>query len=110
MTAQNSDQAPNLPQVRPPADVFENDEAYLVRADVPGVTEDDLSIKFHKGELSFTAKRSADELAPLAYKRAFRFPDNVQSDEIKASLNDGVLELHLPKSPEVRPRQIKLTA
>jgi HSP20 family protein len=86
---------------RIPIDVFESDENYLLRADVPGVADGDVEINLHKGELSLVARRG-EEL----FKRSLRFADRIDADAVEAQLADGVLELKLPKAAEVRPRKI----
>ena len=86
---------------RIPIDVFESDENYLLRADVPGVADGDVDINLHKGELYLVARRGEE-----TFKRSLRFADRIDADGVEAELNDGVLELKLPKAAEVRPRKI----
>jgi HSP20 family protein len=89
----------------PAIDVFESDDGYLVRADVPGVAQGDVEIEFHKDRLTFVAKHDT-----VKFERSVRFPDRVDADGIAAELNGGVLELRLPKAAEVRPRKISIGA
>jgi len=96
----------NITVETPAVDVFESDEGYLVRADLPGVREGGVEIEFHKGQLSLVANREDD---PVRFERSIRFPDRVDADGIKASLDGGVLELRLPKTAEVRPRKIAIS-
>src|SRR5688500_6226991 len=96
----------NVPVETPTVDVFESDEGYLVRADLPGVREGGVEIEFHKGKLSLVANREED---PVRFERSIRFPDRVDADGIKASLDSGVLELRLPKTADVRPRKIAIS-
>jgi HSP20 family protein len=95
----------NIPVQSPPVDVFESDEAYLLRADVPGVAQEGVEIEFHKGRLSLVARREQD---PVRFERSFRFADRVDADGIEAELHAGVLELRLPKASEARPRKIAI--
>ncbi len=113
-TAATETPAATLPWVSAPVDVFENDEHYLVRADVPGVSKGDVEIRFHDGELRLEATRYESQ-APepqrgVVFRRALAFPDDVDPDAITAALNDGVLELHLAKAAKNRPRRISITA
>jgi HSP20 family protein len=96
---------PNLTVVTPAIDVFESDEGYLVRADVPGVVDGGVEIEFHKGRLALVATREQDA---VKFERSIRFPDRVDADNIEASLKSGVLELRLPKAAEARPKKIPI--
>jgi HSP20 family protein len=100
-----SKNASQVPVVSPAIDVFESDEGYLVRADVPGVTDGGVQIEFQKDRLTLVATREAE---PLRFERSIRFPDRVDADAIEAVLDAGVLELKLPKAAEVRPRKIPI--
>jgi len=89
------------PAVRPRVDVFENENEYLVVADVPGVAKDAFDVRFEQGELRLEA---------AAYRRAFAMPDGVDADKIEAELAQGILKVHLPKSAAKRPRRIDIRA
>ncbi len=101
-------QKTTIPVETPSIDVFENPESYLLRADVPGVTQDGVEIEFHKGKLSLVARREQDE--PVRFERTLRFSDAIDVDGIEAKLHAGVLELTLPKAAAARPRKIQITA
>jgi len=95
-----------LPRVTAPVDVFENDDHYLVRADVPGVAKDHVDIRFHDGKLSFEATAESE----LVYTRTLSFGDDVDPDAIEASLERGVLALQLGKAAAKKPRTIAIEA
>ncbi len=95
-----------LPRVTAPVDIFENDDHYLVRADVPGVDKENVEISFHDGSLSFEATRGTD----VVYTRALGFGDEVDPDAIEAKLEHGVLELQLSKAAAHKPRKITIRA
>lgn len=97
--------ASQVPVVSPAIDVFESDEGYLVRVDVPGVADGGVQIEFQKDRLTLVATR---ETEPIRFERSIRFPDRVDPDAIEAVLDAGVLELKLPKAAEVRPRKIPI--
>lgn len=107
-----------LPVVAPLVDILENRDGYILRADVPGVTPKDVDIHFDRGELTVQARREhpriegrgGSEFGSVMFKRAFKFPEAVDGAKIEAELKAGVLELRLPKSPEVRPRRIEIQA
>lgn len=96
-------------------DVFEKDDEYLVRADLPGVNPNDVDIRFENGELTLHGRRNAAnngkaraawESEVNGYQRSFRLGEHVASDRIEADLKDGVLTLRLPKVEAVKPRRI----
>lgn len=106
------------PVTAPAVDIFENEDGYLLYADVPGVKPGNLDVHFDRGELRLEARREyarhgtslGSEFEATVFKRSFKFPDTVDGNSISASLNDGVLELRLPKSPAVKPRRIAIQA
>lgn len=106
----------DLPTAQAACDIFENAEGYIVQADLPGVTQEDVDIRFERNELTVVARReyaeSGDSLATefggVMFRRTFRFPEPVDSEHIAADLDAGVLTLKLPKAPEFRPRKIAI--
>lgn len=102
------------PVVAPPVDIYENQEQYLVLADLPGVKNDDVQIRFEEGELTIRATRADNgngngesaEFTAADYVRRFSIPETVDASKIDAKLHAGVLELTLPKASRVKPRQI----
>ncbi len=104
--------------VAPRVDIYENDEEVLLLADLPGVSQDSLSIHLDKDELTLqaTARQASTrsplrgEFAPVAYRRAFLVPAGIDAERVSADLKQGVLWLHLPKSAALKPRQIQVTA
>ena len=70
-------------------------------ADVPGATEDTVSVELDRGELRIEAGR---------FRRGFVVPDGIDADHVKAELKNGVLQLRLPKSADVRPRRVSVRA
>lgn len=96
----------------PPVDVYENDEAFLVRADLPGVTSENVDVRFEQGNLRIEAKRPANgaSTAPsFDFRRAFKLT-GIDETRITAEMKDGVLSLTLPKAESLRPRQIPVNA
>jgi len=91
--------------VTPKVDVFENADEYLLLADLPGVDKDALDLSWARGELTIEG-----HVGDRYYRRAFTMPDGIDAANIAADLAAGVLTLHLPKSPEVKPRKIQVHA
>ena len=92
-------------RIVPKVDVYENDDEYLVIADVPGVTQDALNVSFARGELTLEGTNG-----DRVYRRAFTVPDGIDGTSIGAEMVNGVLSVHLPKAPEVKPRRIQVRA
>lgn len=97
----------------PPVDVFENEEAFLVRADLPGVTTENVEIEFKQDNLRVTATRPATDAASgewsYNFQRAFKL-SGIDENRIVAEMKDGVLSLTLPKAESAKPRQIPVNA
>ncbi|HTM21278.1 MAG TPA: Hsp20/alpha crystallin family protein [Kofleriaceae bacterium] len=117
----NHDQVENASEratVRPRVDVFENQDEYLVIADMPGVTSDHLHINLHRGRLTIEGNVAGGpsgnpierEWGATAYRRSFDVPDTIDNEKVSADLKHGVLWLHLPKHESVKPRQIQVRA
>lgn len=92
-------------------DVLEGKDEYLVFADVPGVNKDDVTIQYHQGELRLEASRTMprDEGWPADFRRVFTIGPDVEIDRITAKMENGVLQVHLPKKEAAKPRQIPVT-
>jgi HSP20 family protein len=103
---------------RPAADVTEDDEAYVLTLDVPGLTHKDLSLQVHAGWLRVSGTRDASdggrrtlhvaERPSGAFERWFRLPEDVNQDAIEASCRNGVLVIRLPKTDEAKARTIEV--
>jgi HSP20 family protein len=100
----------------PLVDVHETDDDYLVKVDLPGVKADDVNIEVNENVLSISGSRVSDESgqAQLAerpygsFVRTLTLPQGVDSDSIQAAYQDGVLELHIPKPAEQKPKRITI--
>jgi HSP20 family protein len=105
----------------PTFDVLERKDAYVFTADLPGVKDEDLEITLTENRLTISGKRESEERKEgeryYAYERqfgtftrTFSLPEGVDGEHVKAELKDGVLNLVVPKRPEVQPRKIQLGA
>ena len=92
-----------------PADVLESKDNFLIRADFPGVAQQDVEVRFDKNTLhlagTFTPVRNGEA---LAWARSFVLPGGIDPDGITAELKDGVLSVTLPKQEALKPRQIQV--
>lgn len=103
--------------VAPPVDVLESEEEFLVRADMPGVSEDGVNIHLEKSELALHGRRELGEnqkevltrdFREADYYRSFVIPATIDANQISAELRAGVLWLRLPKSEKAKPRKIEI--
>lgn len=103
----------------PTFDVKETAEAFVVRADLPGVEEKNVDVSIHNGVLTITGARQAEERKEGesfylyerqfgSFSRSFALPDTADAERIDAKLTDGVLELSIGKRAEAKPRKIAL--
>jgi HSP20 family protein len=103
----------------PTFDVKETAEAFVVRADLPGVEEKNVDVSVHNGVLTITGARQAEERKEGesyylyerqfgSFSRSFALPDTADAERIEAKLTDGVLELSIGKRAEAKPRKISL--
>ena len=92
-------------RVVPPIDVYENDDEFVLIADVPGLGEDSVELAFEKNVLSIHGRAELFGSA-TEYRRAIAIPETVDVQTIDASLERGVLRVRLPKRAELKPRRI----
>ena len=104
----------------PSVDILESKEAYLIRAELPGMKKEDFKLAVNDGTLTLSGERKVEEPANGVeyhrvervagkFSRSFYLPQTVKSDEIKATYRDGILEVHVPKADEAKPRQIAIS-
>jgi HSP20 family protein len=105
----------------PAIEVFEKEDKFLVKADLPGITEEDISVSAVGDTLTIRGERKAEsevkeedyyccERSYGSFFRSIALPSHVNADKIEASYDNGVLEVSLPKIPEVKPKKIAVTA
>jgi HSP20 family protein len=105
----------------PAVDVFEKEDRFVVKAELPGMKEEDINVSVVGDTLSIKGERKTEtEVKDEDYYRCERsygscyrsipLPPNVDADKIEASFEDGVLEVALPKSAKVKPKKIAVSA
>lgn len=104
---------------RLPLDVSEGDDAYIVRASIPGVKPEELEISVQNNMLTIQGETKSEEEHQDdrwhlrerrfgKFQRSIGLPSNVDPDQIDATYENGVLTLTLPKSEEAKPRRISV--
>jgi HSP20 family protein len=103
----------------PAFEVKETKDAFVFKADLPGVEEKDLDITVTGDRISVSGKRESEQREEGerfyafernfgSFTRSFTLPEGVNTDGIQADLENGVLTLSLPKHPETQPKRISL--
>jgi len=98
-------------------DVKETKDAYLFKADLPGIKDKDLEVTMTGNRLNVSGKREEEkeetsdryytyERTYGSFTRSFTLPDGADVDKLRASLDQGVLTIHVPKRAEVQPKKI----
>lgn len=88
----------------------ETDNEYILRAEVPGLSEDDIEVNFENGVISLKAhykEEGKNIFREGTWSRAYRAPD-VDGDNVSAELNNGVLVVTLPKAEKAKPKRIDI--
>ncbi len=102
----------------PAVDLAETAEAYIIKAELPGLTRDPLRITLHDGKLTLQGRREARvacehyhqvERGHGEFSRTFALPASANTDRIVAELADGVLTVTVPKSEATRARQVAVS-
>jgi HSP20 family protein len=105
----------------PTVDVSENDAEMIVRAELPGMKQEDIDVNLQDNILTLSGEKKQDEKVEKenyhriersygSFTRSFTLPENVKADDVKASFKDGVLSITLPKTEAAKPKKISITA
>lgn len=98
----------------PRVDIFENDNEFLIAADLPGVVSDAVEARIDAGSLHLEGMQSVQDapegFVPLRFLRTFQVPKTVDPEGVKAELKHGVLWVHLAKAAAAKPRRIEVSA
>lgn len=103
----------------PSWEVKETRDAYVFKADLPGIKEENLEIQLTGNRLTVSGKRDEEkheeedrfyayERSYGTFSRSFTLPEGVDPDHAEADLSNGVLTVSVPKLPEVKPRRIEV--
>ena len=106
---------------RPTVDIFEDEAAIKVTAELAGVKPDDVKIEVENNVLTLRGERKLEheeraegyhrvERSYGQFSRSFALPDTVDSEKIDAAFKDGVLKLTLPKRPAAQKKEIKVNS
>ena len=104
----------------PAVDIREEDDRFLLIADIPGVKREDVEVTLEEGVLTIKGERHTrneetregfhrKERVHGTFMRQFTLPDTVNPDSINAAINDGVLEIGIPKQDKPKPKKISVS-
>jgi HSP20 family protein len=116
----NFDRSQEQPSRYPAVDVLESKDAYLVRAELPGMKKEDIKVELKDGTLTISGESKSEkpaegveyrhvERVATKFWRSFYLPEIAKQDGIEAVYKDGILEIRVPKAEEAKPRQIEIT-
>jgi HSP20 family protein len=104
----------------PATDLIESDTHYILRADLPGVSEDDVNIELDGNVLTVSGERKSEhqdrkqgyyrvERSYGSFRRSLRLPEGVDAEAITATFDKGVLEISVPKPEAAKPHKVQIT-
>lgn len=105
----------------PAINLYELDDEFLLTAELPGMSPDDLDVKIASGVLTVSGMRQDEdhdqerqfrrqERPVGSWQRSVSLPDRICDEKLSAELTEGILRIHLPKANEEQPRQIPVTS
>jgi HSP20 family protein len=103
----------------PPMDLLEADDHFVLRADLPGLAEDDVALEVQDGTLTVSGERKSEQESKEQswfrversfgrFSRSLSLPDGVDPDGVTAEFDRGVLTVRIPKPEERKPRRIAI--
>lgn len=103
----------------PPMDLVEIDDHFVLRADLPGLTQDDVNLEVEDDVLTVSGERKAEheeqregfyrvERSFGAFRRSLTLPEGVDAEGVEARFQHGVLEVRIPKPEERKPRRVAI--
>ena len=104
----------------PAMDLVETEEDFVLRADLPGVSENDVNIELEDNVLTISGERKAEheerkegyyrvERASGSFSRSLTLPEGVDPERVRASFDKGVLEVRIPKPEQRKPRKVTIS-
>jgi HSP20 family protein len=101
----------------PTVNLSETKDAYLLEAEMPGVSKDGLEVLLEANELTIVGHRQPENLSaellyreskPRDFRRVFVLDPSIETTKISAQVDQGVLTLNLPKAEKIKPRKIEV--
>jgi HSP20 family protein len=113
------EEAMTVSEWMPLVDIAEDEKEYLIKVELPEVKKEDVKVTVEGGVLTITGERKFEkeekgkkyhrvERAYGSFMRSFTLPEGAAGDKVSAEFKDGVLKVHLAKSPEAKPKSINV--
>ncbi len=104
----------------PAMDLVETEDHFVLRADLPGLTENDVAIELEDNVLTVSGERKSEheerkegyyrvERASGTFSRSLTLPEGIDPDRVEAAFDNGVLEVRVPKPEERKPRRVSIS-
>jgi HSP20 family protein len=104
---------PETEEFAPSVDIFEEGDDVVVKAEVPGMSKEDLDVRLDEDTITISGEKKAEEKVEKkgyyrhersygSFYRSFRLPAEVQTDKAKATFKEGILEVRVPKTEEAK--------
>ena len=104
----------------PPVDIYEDEHSYTLKLEVPGIDEKDVDVKLENNTLTVSGERKFEkdekeenyrrvERRYGSFVRSFTLPATIDSENVTADYDKGLLKIRLAKKAEAKPKQIKVT-
>lgn len=110
--------ANDAPAIVPAIDVYENEQGITLKADLPGVSKENLHVLVEAGQLTIEGRvdlGASDKLQPVHvevrrahYRRTFALSRDLDTERIDAAVKNGVLTLRIPKAEQAKPRRVEV--
>ena len=112
-------EAMTVSQWTPLVDIIEDNNEYLVKAELPELKKEEVKVNVENGELTISGERKSEkeekgkkfhrnERSYGSFLRSFTLPESVNADKVSAEFKDGVLSVHLPKDEKAKPKSIEV--
>ncbi len=110
---------PEIEEVSPSFDIFEEDDDVVVKGELPGIKKEDLDVNLTDDTITISGEKKKEEKTEKkdyyrlersygSFSRSFSLPEEVQTDKAKAKFKDGVLEIRVPKTEESKKKKKKI--
>lgn len=108
-----------MPDWAPKVDIKETKESYIIKAELPGVNKNDVSVTLEQGVLTIRGEKKFEkeydeekthrvECSYGSFVRSFSLPESVDENKVTANFKDGLLNLLIPKSPKAKQKSIEI--
>lgn len=106
-------------QWSPAVDISEDDKGYTVKAELPDIKKEDVKVCVENGDITISGERKFEkeekgkkfhrvERTFGSFVRSFTLPEGVSGDKVSASFKDGILEVHIPKDEQAKPKSVEV--